>query len=61
MDACVCKAESLRCSREKVTTLSIDYTPIQNEKLFFFLSTKEILCILKYAILYYICEVPFAM
>ena len=26
-----------------------------------FLSTKEILRILKYAILYYICEVPFAM
>ena len=59
MDPCICMAESLQCPPETVTTLSIDYTPIQNEK--FFLSTKEILCILKSAILYYICEVAFAM
>ena len=30
MDACICMAESLRCSPETITTLLISYTPIQN-------------------------------
>ena len=30
MDACICLAESLRCSPETITTLLISYTPIQN-------------------------------
>ena len=33
MDTCICMAESLRCSPETITTLLIDYTPIQNKKL----------------------------
>ena len=33
MDTCICMAESLHCSRETITTLLIDYTPIQNKKL----------------------------
>lgn len=41
--------EALSC------VVSSTLTPIQNESLF--LSTKEILCILKYAILYYICKI----
>ena len=35
MDTCIRMAESLHGSPETVTTLSIDYTPIQNEKSFF--------------------------
>ena len=30
MDTCICTAESLCCSPETITTLLIDYTPIQN-------------------------------
>ena len=30
-DACVCKAESLRCSPETTTTLLTGYTPTQNK------------------------------
>ena len=30
MDTCVCMAESLRCSPETITTLSVGYTPIQS-------------------------------
>ena len=30
---CMCMAESLHCSPETITTLLIDYTPIQNKKL----------------------------
>ena len=33
MDTCICMAESLLCSPETITTLLIDYTPIQNKKL----------------------------
>ena len=30
MDTCMCRAESLHCSPETITTLLIGYTPIQN-------------------------------
>ena len=33
MDTCIYVAESLHCSSETITTLLIDYTPIQNKKL----------------------------
>ena len=33
MDTCICMAESLHCSRETITSLLIDYTPVQNKKL----------------------------
>ena len=33
MDTCICMAESLHCSAETITTLLIDYTPVQNKKL----------------------------
>ena len=33
MDTCIYIAESLHCSPETITTLLIDYTPIQNKKL----------------------------
>ena len=32
MDTCVCMTESLCCPPETVTTLLLDYTPIQNKK-----------------------------
>ena len=32
IDACICLAESLRCSPETITTLLISYTPIGNKK-----------------------------
>ena len=32
MDTGICMAESHHCSPETTTTLSIDYTPIQNKK-----------------------------
>ena len=32
MDTCICRAESLHCSPETITTLLIGYTPIQNKK-----------------------------
>ena len=31
MDTCLCMAESLCCSFETITRLSISYTPIQNK------------------------------
>ena len=31
-DTCIYMAESLHCSPETITTLLIDYTPIQNKK-----------------------------
>ena len=31
MDTCTCMAESLHCSPETITTLLIDYLPIQND------------------------------
>ena len=34
MDTCMCVAESLCCSPETITTLLIDYTPIQNQNFF---------------------------
>lgn len=30
MDTCICMTESLRCSLDTITTLSVGYTPIQN-------------------------------
>jgi len=30
LDTCICMAESLHCSPEKITTLLISYTPKQN-------------------------------
>ena len=33
MDTCICMAESLHCSLQTITTLLMDYTPIQNKKL----------------------------
>ena len=30
MDACMCMTESLQCSLDAITTLSVGYTPIQN-------------------------------
>ena len=33
METCICTAESLHCSSETTTALSIGYTPIQNKKL----------------------------
>ena len=33
MDACIWMAESLRCSTEIITTLLIDHTAIENNKL----------------------------
>ena len=33
MDSCIYMAESLSCSLQTITTLLIDYTPIQNKKL----------------------------
>ena len=33
MDTCICLAESHHSSPETITTLLIDYTPIQNKKL----------------------------
>ena len=30
MDTCVCRAESLCCPPETITTLLIGYTPVQN-------------------------------
>ena len=33
MDTCIYMAESLSCSLQTITTLLIDYTPIQNKKL----------------------------
>ena len=32
-DTCICMAESLHCSPESITTLLIEFTPIQNKKL----------------------------
>ena len=32
MGTCICIAKSLLCSPETITTLLIDYTPIQNKK-----------------------------
>ena len=32
MDTCICKAESLHCSPETLTTLLISYTPTQTKK-----------------------------
>ena len=32
MDPCLCMAESLFCTPETITTLSVSYTPIQNKK-----------------------------
>ena len=34
MDTGICMAESLCCSPETITTVFIDYTPIQNKKVF---------------------------
>ena len=33
METCICTAESLHCSSETTTALSIGYTPIQNKNL----------------------------
>ena len=33
MDSCICMAESLHCLPEIITTLLIDYIPIQDKKL----------------------------
>ena len=33
MDPCICMAESLHCLPEIITTLLIDYIPIQDKKL----------------------------
>ena len=33
MDTCICKAESLCCSLETITTLSVGYTTKYNKKL----------------------------
>ena len=30
MDTCICMSKSFHCSSERITTLSIDCTPIQN-------------------------------
>jgi len=40
MDKCICKAESLCCPPQTITTLLSSYTPIQNKKLFFFLNKR---------------------
>ena len=41
MDKCICKAESLCCPPQTITTLLSSYTPIQNKKLFFFFLNKR--------------------
>ena len=40
MDTCICLAESLYCPPETVTLLT-GYTPIQNQKLYFFFFKEE--------------------
>ena len=37
MDTCICMVDSPHCSPETTTILLIDYTPIQNKSLKFFL------------------------
>ena len=32
MDTCICMVESVHCSSETITILSVGYTPIQNKK-----------------------------